>query len=89
MAQDGYISGKNLQVVTNKLIVQTWRASDWQKTEVDSTFILHFETKGNDVLLHVTHANLPDNQAYSINKGWYDYYWKPWKHYLTRKKNSG
>lgn len=89
MAQDGYISGKNLQVIPNKLIVQAWRASDWLKTDVDSTFIVLFEPKGNDVVLHVTHANLPTRQADSINKGWYHYYWKPWKQYLAGKKIPG
>ena len=39
-AHDDYIKGKNLQLVKNKLIVQTWRAMDRDKSEVDSTFII-------------------------------------------------
>lgn len=80
-----YITGKNLQLVKNKLIVQSWRASDWNKTAIDSTFILYLEQKGKDVILHVIHANLPDKQLKSIDKGWHDYYWKPWKQYLAGK----
>ncbi|MBI3232331.1 MAG: SRPBCC domain-containing protein, partial [Candidatus Doudnabacteria bacterium] len=29
-AYDGYISGKNVELVADKKIVQTWRASDWE-----------------------------------------------------------
>jgi activator of HSP90 ATPase len=80
---DGYIKGKNLHLVKNKLIVQTWRGGDWQKEDPDSVFIILFEAKGKDCLLHVTHANLPDKHANDINKGWHTYYWIPWKKYLS------
>jgi hypothetical protein len=30
-AHDNYIKGKNLQLVKNKLMVQTWRESGWEK----------------------------------------------------------
>jgi activator of HSP90 ATPase len=42
-AHDHYVTGKNLHLVKNKLIVQSWRASDWSSSDVDSTFILAFE----------------------------------------------
>ena len=28
---NGYITGKNLHLVKDKLIVQTWRAQDWER----------------------------------------------------------
>lgn len=80
---DGYIKGKNLQLVKDRLIVQTWRAEGWDKKDIDSTFIINLEPKGNDVILHVTHANLPSRHAGHTNKGWYDHYWNPWKQYLA------
>ena len=84
-AHGGYITGKNLQLVKDKLIVQAWRAEDWQKSDIDSTFIINLEQDGKDVILHAIHANLPDKHADEINKGWHDYYWKPWKKYLSGK----
>ena len=84
-AHDGYIKGKNLQLIKDKLIVQTWRGADWAKSDLDSTFIINFEQKAKDVILHVTHANLPDKHAADINKGWHDCYWKPWKQHLAGK----
>ena len=79
---DGYITGKNLQLVKGKLIVQSWLASDWDKGESNSIFILLFEQTGNDTIMTMTHANIPDEHAAGIKKGWADFYWKPWKKYL-------
>jgi len=82
---DGYIKGKNLQLIKDKLIVQSWKAADWDKNDLDSTFIINFEQKGKDAVLYVTHANVPEKHAASISTGWHDYYWKPWKQYLAGK----
>ena len=81
----GYATGKNLQLIKDKLIVQSWRASDWDENQMDSTFIINFETKGKDVVLHAIHANLPDAEAESISQGWHDFYWNPWKQHLAGK----
>ena len=85
-AHDGYIKGKNLQLIKDKLIVQSWKGQDWDKNDLDSTFIINFEQKGKDAVLRVTHANLPEKHADDIRKGWHDYYWKPWKQHLAGKK---
>jgi len=84
-AHGGYIKGKNLHLVKNKLIVQTWRATGWEKSDVDSTFIIHLEQKGKDVVLNAVHANLPDKHSSHIDKGWHDHYWNPWKQHIAGK----
>jgi activator of HSP90 ATPase len=81
----GYIKGKTLQTVKDKLIVQTWRAEGWLKSDVDSTFIINLEQKGKDVVLHAIHANVPDKHAGHLAKGWFDHYWNPWKQYVSGK----
>jgi len=81
----GYIKGKNLRFVKNRLIVQTWRGAGWDKNDLDSTFIIQLEPKGKDVVLHAIHDNLPDKHAGNIDKGWFDHYWNPWKDYLAGK----
>jgi activator of HSP90 ATPase len=78
-----YIHGKNLQLVKDKLIVQSWRGSDWAKDEMDSTFILQFYQQGNDTLLIMSHANIPEKHFKGIKNGWNKYYWKPWKKYMA------
>ncbi len=85
-AHGGYCFGKNLQLLKNKLIVQSWRGSDWGKDELDSTFILSFDQIKNDALLTMVHANVPDAESKSIADGWKEFYWKPWKEYLKTVK---
>lgn len=82
----GYISGKNLQLVKDKVIVQTWRAMGWDKEDADSIFIIHLEPKGKDVVLLATHANVPDKHVESISKGWHSHYWNTWKQYIAGKE---
>jgi activator of HSP90 ATPase len=84
-AHDGYISGKNLQLQKDRLIVQSWRASTWDKEDIDSTFIIYLEKKDNDTVLHAIHANVPDRDYESLRKGWHRHYWRPWKKYLEGK----
>lgn len=81
----GYITGKNLQLVKDQLIVQSWRGSDWEKSDPDSALLICLEQKENDVILSMIHANVPDNQEKSLDKGWLDHYWNPWKQYLAGK----
>ena len=57
-------------------------------TLTDSIFIINLEAKGKNVVLHMVHANLPDKQADSINKGWHDYYWGPWKNYIAGESTN-
>ncbi|HEY6951939.1 MAG TPA: SRPBCC domain-containing protein [Bacteroidota bacterium] len=84
----GYITGRNLHLVKNRLIVQSWRGSDWKKSDLDSTFVIHLEQKGKDVILLATHANVPDKHVPGITKGWHKHYWNQWKRHLTGKERT-
>jgi activator of HSP90 ATPase len=87
-ANDGGHTGRNLQLIQDKLIVQSYLSSDWGKDEIVSTIILYFEQKDDDVLLHVTHANIPDDQANIIDAKWKDLYWTPMKAYIATMKQD-
>ena len=82
-AHSGYISGKNLQLIPGRLIVQTWRAQSWATDDIDSTFIIHLEPKGADTLLHAIHANVPDNAFDGLDSGWHKMYWEPFRLFLA------
>ncbi len=84
-AYDGYIKGKNLALISGKRIVQTWRASNWSKSVMDSIFILTFEKAGGGTEVTMVHANLPDKEKKHLAKGWYDCYWNLWKKHLEKK----
>ena len=82
----GYITGKSVHTVKDKIIVQTWRAVDWTPDDPDSLFTIILEPSGKDTILHVVHSGVPDGKEESINRGWHDHYWKPWKQHLAGKK---
>lgn len=82
---EGYATGKNLQLIPNSLIVQTWRASDWNKDDEDSVFIIQLEAKGKDTIVNMFHLNVPDKQAEALDGGWHTFYWKPMKDFLAGK----
>jgi activator of HSP90 ATPase len=85
-AHGGYITGKNLHLIKDELIVQTWRGMDWDKKELDSVFMIKLEKKGKDTVLHAVHALVPDKSVAGVEKGWHGHYWKPWKQHLAGKK---
>ena len=82
-AYDGYITGKTLQLIKKKMIVQSWRSSDFKSNDLDSILILCFEKKGNDAKVNMMHANVPDHQYLGVKGGWNYFYWKPWRKYIN------
>jgi activator of HSP90 ATPase len=87
-AYDGYIKGKNLFIVPNRLIIQSWRGLDWKKNHLDSTLILTFSKISGGGKIDMVHANVPDNLYNAIKKGWNEYYWQPWKRHFKLTKRS-
>ena|SRR5258708_14726047 len=85
-AFQGYIKGRNLALVPGKMIVQTWRGSDWSKKDMDSVFILVFEPAKGGTQVTMVHANVPDKHAGHLAKGWNDHYWNNWKKHLAGLK---
>ncbi|MCX6802966.1 MAG: SRPBCC family protein [Candidatus Diapherotrites archaeon] len=77
-AFDDYASGKNLELVPNKKIVQSWRASDWPKGVVSKINFEFEETKGKTILTF-TQTGVPEEFAKEIERGWGEYYWNPIK----------
>src|SRR5262249_9389052 len=73
-----HMKGKFLALVPGKLIVQTWRGSDWKRSDLDSVLILSFARRRGACRVVMVHANVPDAHARSITKGWFTYYWQPW-----------
>jgi activator of HSP90 ATPase len=75
---DGYIQGRNVELVPDARIVQRWRASDWPEG-VDSEITFELTALPSGTRLRFTHRGVPDEQHDAIKQGWIDYYWKPMK----------
>lgn len=82
-AWDGYIDGKNLKLVADKKIVQSWHASDWPEGHYSTvTFALAKAKQGTK--LTFTQVGVPTEFCDSIKQGWIDYYWNPMKEYFAK-----
>ena len=84
----GMISGKILQTVKNKSIVQTWRAKSWKKADPDSILILTFEDTKSGGCVSMVHANVADHDAKGVTAGWKNFYWDSWRKYLSDATRS-
>jgi activator of HSP90 ATPase len=84
-AFDGMLSGQNLVVIPNQMIVQAWRGAHWKKTDGDSILILKFSKTKSGGRVELVHVNVPDHDHAGVTKGWSKFYWKPWRAYLRKK----
>jgi activator of HSP90 ATPase len=84
-AWDGYIQGRNLELVRGKKIVQAWkpREENWP-TEYYSTVTYELTAIPTGTRLTFTHSGVPIEHAGPLARGWKDHYWAPLKTYLAR-----
>jgi uncharacterized protein YndB with AHSA1/START domain len=85
----GALQGRILQVVPKRLIVQSWRASHWKASDIDSTLILTFWPQGRGARVELVHVNVADHDFAGVSEGWQLYYWAPWREYLEQRKREG
>lgn len=80
----GALSGKILHLVPNRLIVQSWRSTEFSRRDLDSTLVLSFWPDKNGARIELTHVNVADGDFAGVSEGWGKYYWTPWREYLSR-----
>lgn len=83
----GALSGTILQVTPKRLIVQSWRSTNFGKRDIDSTLVLTFLPQGGGGRIELTHVNVSEQDFGGVSDGWAKYYFVPWRAYL-QKKNS-
>ena len=76
-AWDGYITGKTLELIPGKRIVQSWRTSEFGAGDPDSTITVYLEPTKGGARLTLTHSGVPDGQTSYENGGWQDNYFTP------------
>ena len=88
-AFSGMILGKNLVLIPNRMIVQTWRSSEWKNADPDSILVVSFEKSADGgAQVHLTHVGVPEYDHQGVTDGWVKFYWEPWKEYLAARKRS-
>ncbi len=75
MAYDGYITGRNEDLVPHSKIVQSWRTVEFADDEADSIIELTLEDKNGSTLITLTHCNLPPHGG-QYESGWVEHYFE-------------
>ncbi len=81
-AHDGYINGINLELESGKRILQTWRTSQFDDTDPDSSLEIILEDVAEGTRLTLIQWNVPADQAEGYISGWEDFYFTPMREYF-------
>lgn len=78
----GYISGRQIEVISGQRIVQAWRAASWP---AGAYSIARFElvADGADTKLVFDHTGFPQGEADHLLAGWNGNYWEPLAKFLA------
>jgi uncharacterized protein YndB with AHSA1/START domain len=87
-AWDGYISGRNLELVPDERIIQSWRTSEFADEQEDSVITVVLEEIGDATLLMLEHSNVPDEQRSYEEGGWQSNYFEPMVAYFGKRTES-
>jgi activator of HSP90 ATPase len=83
-AYGGHVTGINLEIVTNKRIVQAWRPKDFPEG-VFTVLCYELAADGEGTKLTFTQNAVPDSAYEHLDKGWEERYWKPLRAYVETK----
>jgi uncharacterized protein YndB with AHSA1/START domain len=87
-AWEGYISGRNLELVPGERIVQSWRSSQFADEHEDSIITLTFEEVDGGTRVTLLHSNVPDEQTGYEESGWQTYYFEPMAAYFGEPRSA-
>lgn len=76
-AWDGYITGRNLELVPGERIVQSWRTTEFDDAYADSIITILLQETEDGTLLTLEHSNVPDAQRSYEEGGWQSNYFEP------------
>jgi uncharacterized protein YndB with AHSA1/START domain len=77
----GMITGRNLELLPNRRLVQAWRAGNWGEG-VYSVARFEIQAKGGETRLVFDHTGFPEEQRTHLESGWQAMYWEPLRKYL-------
>jgi len=77
----GYITGRHVELIPNKRIVQAWRSGSWPEGQFS---IVSFELRpdGRKTNLVFDQGGAPENEVAHLEEGWGKQYWEPLKKHL-------
>jgi activator of HSP90 ATPase len=88
-AWNGYITGKTVELIPGRRIVQSWRTTEFAGDDPDSMITVELKPAKTGTRLTLIHIGVPDGQTSFENGGWEDNYFAPMKAYFARMKTRG
>jgi activator of HSP90 ATPase len=79
----GYLSGRNIELVSNERIIQAWRAGGWP-SGIYSIAKFDLVEQGSDTKLLFDHTGFPKGEAEHLVEGWKTNYWLPLAKFLAQ-----
>ena len=80
---NGFIVGRNLELVPNERLVQAWRVAYWPAGAWSLTKFVLVE-QGSDTKMIFDHAGFPKGDADHLLEGWNGNYWQPLAKFLAQ-----
>ena len=80
---DGMITGRNVELLPAKRIVQAWRAGNWDEG-VYSIVRFDLAGEGTGARLTLTHVGFPEEHRPHLASGWQARYFEPMQAYLSK-----
>jgi activator of HSP90 ATPase len=80
-AFNGALTGAILQIIPQRLVIQSWRSTKFNDGDPDSTLILAFTPEGTNGRIDLVHLDVPTHNYQGVVEGWETHYWSPWRRY--------
>lgn len=78
----GYVTGRNIELIPNKRIVQAWRPASWNPGVYSiAKFELLTQDSGTKIIFD--HTGFPPGTGQHLAEGWHDNYWNPLARFLA------
>lgn len=78
----GYVTGRNIELIPDKRIVQAWRSASWAPG-VYSIVKFELVAQGSGTKIIFDHAGFPSGTGRHLAQGWHDNYWNPFARFLA------
>jgi activator of HSP90 ATPase len=78
----GYITGRQIELLPSKRIVQAWRVGNWEPG-VYSIAKFEFTEQGSGTKIVFGHTGFPKGLGEHLAAGWKSNYWEPLEKFLT------
>jgi activator of HSP90 ATPase len=79
----GAITGRNLELVDAKRVVQAWYDTAWP-AGLYSVIRFELAAAGSGTHVNFEQAGFPESDRASLEAGWHSHYWDPMKAYLRK-----